>query len=99
MTLVADPGLVSTITPPEVVEEIRDRCATLVPRAAKLRALEVGVGFRPARPRVRLERDPELGNVVHNYGHGGGGFTLSWGCAADVVSLARPSTIDIQRRS
>jgi D-amino-acid oxidase len=27
--------------------------------------------------------------VVHCYGHGGAGVTLSWGCAADVVDLVR----------
>jgi len=41
-------------------------------------------GVRPARPRVRIERE---GRVVHNYGHGGSGWTLGFGCAAEVVRL------------
>jgi D-amino-acid oxidase len=49
------------------------------------------VGLRPFRKSgVRLERD-ELRDgrtVIHNYGHGGSGFTLSWGCAREVVNLA-----------
>jgi D-amino-acid oxidase len=40
--------------------------------------------LRPYRPEVRLERD---GRVIHNYGHGGSGFTLCRGCAEDVVAL------------
>ena len=41
-------------------------------------------GCGPAVPSVRLER---VGDVVHCYGHGGCGVTVSWGCADDVVGL------------
>lgn len=46
------------------------------------------VGLRPGRPTVRLERD-DTGRipVVHNYGHGGAGVTLSWGCAEEAARL------------
>jgi D-amino-acid oxidase len=50
------------------------------------------VGFRPFRKSgVRLERDrlSDGRTVVHNYGHGGSGFTLSWGCVENVLRLAR----------
>ena len=45
----------------------------------------VRVGLRPVRPRnVRLETEAGT-RIVHNYGHGGSGVTLSWGCALEVV--------------
>jgi D-amino-acid oxidase len=49
----------------------------------------VSVGLRPARSAVRLEREtPRPGStLVHNYGHGGAGVTLSWGCAGEVSEL------------
>ena len=53
--------------------------------------LEERVGLRPFRKSgVRLEREQWDGvrTVVHNYGHGGAGFTLSWGCAEEVLELA-----------
>jgi D-amino-acid oxidase len=49
------------------------------------------VGLRPfRRSGVRLERDSLRDGrpVIHNYGHGGSGFTLSWGCAREAVNLA-----------
>ena len=46
------------------------------------------VGLRPTRPNVRVEMDEVQGTaVIHNYGHGGAGVTLSWGCANAVVEL------------
>ena len=50
------------------------------------------VGLRPFRKSgVRLERGQlrDGHTVIHNYGHGGAGFTLSWGCAREVLDLAR----------
>lgn len=44
--------------------------------------------FRPAGPRLEVERFGEK-TVVHNYGHGGSGWSLSWGCAAEAAMLAR----------
>jgi D-amino-acid oxidase len=49
------------------------------------------VGLRPfRRSGVRLERDRmhDGRTVIHNYGHGGAGFTLSWGCAREVLEQA-----------
>ncbi|MBF6590073.1 MAG: FAD-binding oxidoreductase [Ktedonobacterales bacterium] len=54
-------------------------------------------GLRPVRSTVRLERERPAPDrwLIHNYGHGGAGVTLSWGCAAEVVTLvaeiARPA--------
>ena len=49
------------------------------------------IGIRPYRKSgVRLERAQlhDGRSVIHNYGHGGSGFTLSWGCAEEVFALA-----------
>ncbi len=54
--------------------------------------LDERVGLRPFRKSgVRLESDRARDgrSVIHNYGHGGSGFTVSWGCAQSVLDLAR----------
>ena len=73
---------------PEIAESIQRRCAGLVAAVAGARVLEHRVGLRPGRSAVRLEREERpQGVVVHCYGHGGAGVTLSWGCAAEVARL------------
>jgi len=69
---------------PAVAEQVLHRAVALVPALEGAKVLRHKVGLRPARPEVRLER---VGEVVHCYGHGGAGVTLSWGCADDVVGL------------
>ncbi len=61
-------------------------CANVEPRLADAPVLTHRVGLRPVRPQVRLEAEQLPGgrHVVHNYGHGGAGVTLSWGCAQSV---------------
>ena len=50
----------------------------------------VKVGLRPFRKSgVRLERErlSDGRTLIHNYGHGGAGFTLSWACAEEVWAI------------
>ena len=77
-------GVESTSPDPAEAERILARCRALVPALAGAQVLGHAVGVRPARPAVRLERS---GDVVHCYGHGGAGVTLSWGCADEVTRL------------
>lgn len=68
----------------DVARSILQRAERLVPEVARARVLRHKVGLRPARPAVRVERE---GHIVHCYGLGGAGVTLSWGVADDVVAL------------
>jgi D-amino-acid oxidase len=77
----ADPGSTTRI-----VEE----CSQVL-SIEKPNVLAERVGLRPfRRSGVRLERDRLRDGrmAIHNYGHGGAGFTLSWGCARDAADLA-----------
>jgi len=56
----------------------------------KPRVVRERVGLRPFRKSgVRLEKEKlsDGRSVIHNYGHGGSGFTLSWGCAENVFEI------------
>ena len=73
---------------PAAARAIVRRCADIEPRLGTARVLEHRVGLRPTRPAVRLEAEQVGGaRVVHCYGHGGAGVTLSWGCAEEVRDL------------
>jgi D-amino-acid oxidase len=72
----------------EVLAGILARCTAVFPGLAGAEVVGNRVGIRPGRPTVRLEHQ-DLGDrhVIHNYGHGGAGVSLSWGCADDVARL------------
>ncbi|HEV2782332.1 MAG TPA: FAD-dependent oxidoreductase [Actinophytocola sp.] len=73
---------------PAIAEGIVARCAAIEPRLAGARVIEHRVGLRPQRTRPRLDEEPVDGaRCVHNYGHGGMGVSLSWGCARAVRNL------------
>jgi D-amino-acid oxidase len=72
---------------PETAERIVAACAAIDPRLRGAEILGHRVGLRPYRPGVRLESEPLGGGVLwHNYGHGGAGVSLSWGCAAAITA-------------
>ncbi|MDX3799075.1 FAD-dependent oxidoreductase [Streptomyces sp. AK04-3B] len=89
----AEDGAWSLEPDPAQAEAIVRRCAALRPEVAGARVLEHRVGLRPARPAVRLERQtlPDGRAVIHNYGHGGAGVTVAWGCAEEAAALAASS--------
>lgn len=72
---------------PGTAERILSTCADIDPRLRGALVLEHRVGLRPVRPTVRLEAE-DTGDgrlLLHNYGHGGAGVTLSWGCALEIT--------------
>ena len=73
-----------------ITQSILSRVNAIYP-LGKVKILRQIVGLRPARPRVRLEleRIKETQVIIHNYGHGGAGYTVSWGCAAAVAELVK----------
>lgn len=84
-----EPGRVDVAPDAGVSTAILRRCAAVEPLLAGARVREHRVGLRPARPRIRVEHAPAANyHVLHNYGHGGSGVSLSWGCAGDLVAMA-----------
>jgi D-amino-acid oxidase len=75
---------------PATAERILRDAAAIEPRLRGAEIVAHRVGLRPVRPAVRLEAENLADGraLVHNYGHGGAGVTLSWGCAADAAGLA-----------
>ena len=86
----AEDGVWDETPDPAALDAIRRRCEALEPGVAGLREIERTAGLRPARRgsvRLEAERRGDGCLVVHNYGHGGAGYTLSWGCADEVARI------------
>ncbi|MFF6985975.1 FAD-dependent oxidoreductase [Streptomyces sp. NPDC010273] len=70
--------------------EIIRRCVAVEPLIAEARMIGQRVGLRPVRSRVRFANEWHGDTLLlHNYGHGGAGVTLSWGCAREIAVLVR----------
>lgn len=89
----ATEGSWDTVPDPDQSARMLERACRLVPALEGARVRSHRVGLRPGRGVVRCEtqhRDDVA--VVHCYGHGGSGVTLSWGCADDVLAQVRALT-------
>jgi D-amino-acid oxidase len=87
----AEPQIASLRPDDATTAAIIERCSLLDSRVHDAAILDVLVGLRPGRQPVRLEAEPHPNRklLIHNYGHGGAGITLSWGCADEVLELVR----------
>lgn len=71
----------------------RSNIFKIVPSFADSKVIKVACGLRPVRSKIRLEEEcmklsnGKLMKIVHNYGHGGAGITLSVGCAKQAANL------------
>ncbi len=76
-------------TPPPAIDPARSLTA---PALTDADVIGRAWGVRPCRhggPRFEVEPRPDGVTIIHNYGHGGAGVTLSWGAAhhaADAVA-------------
>ena len=61
-----------------------------VPRLSWDRVLRTTVGLRPHRDNGFVLRAEKLDakTIIHNYGHGGAGMSIGWGCGIVVAELA-----------
>jgi D-amino-acid oxidase len=84
--------LSATLEPdPATTAAIVAECSRVL-EIAPPRILGERVGLRPYRRAgvcLRADRLRDGRRIIHNYGHGGSGFTLSWGCARAVLDLAQ----------
>ncbi|XP_064624230.1 D-amino-acid oxidase-like [Lineus longissimus] len=79
---------------PDDKKQIWEGCCQLIPSLRDAKIIEDRVGLRPLRDEVRLESEQittPIGKkwVVHNYGHGGAGVTLHWGCGKEAAKLVK----------
>ncbi|WP_437770379.1 NAD(P)/FAD-dependent oxidoreductase [Arthrobacter sp. KNU40] len=84
----AETGAASLAPDPETQKRILETTMDLSPGLSKGTFLGSRVGLRPGRHLIRLELRDENGiPVIHSYGHGGSGVTVSWGVANATLEL------------
>lgn len=73
-------------TEPATIDRLLNNAFEVFPELKEQKVIGSWAGLRPYRPEVRVEHETGT-NIIHNYGHGGSGFTLAFGCAAEVASI------------
>ena len=96
------------------IQRMRTRANAFLPRLKHARvdpAYPLAQSLRPNREcNVRVERElrqrtskgrkvQEPSKIIHSYGHGGAGWSLSFGCAADVACLIEDVLHKVPARS
>ena len=98
---------ISTLEFDQTPNLMLSRAAKFTPEIALIdpQKWETVVGLRPYRPGgVCLEMSSRMTKersvpVILNYGHGGSGFSLSWGCAEEVLSLVQKFEVQSEPQS
>jgi D-amino-acid oxidase len=79
---------------PNEARRIIDECTEIEPTLRGAEIVEHRVGLRPSRPQVRFEMIRRHGaTVFHNYGQGGAGVSISWGCARELTDTIMNATL------
>lgn len=86
-----EPGEWEEQPEPATIQAILERAPALLAGLDTSDVVRTYAGLRPSRPEVRVEADPSYPRLFHHYGHGGAGFTLSWGTAGTIVELIQQS--------
>ncbi|HXL57084.1 MAG TPA: FAD-dependent oxidoreductase [Chitinophagaceae bacterium] len=73
-------------TEPSTIQQILNNAYEVFPELKEQEVIGSWAGLRPYRTEVRVEHEKRT-NIIHNYGHGGSGFTLSFGCAEEVSEI------------
>jgi D-amino-acid oxidase len=91
---ISQPNNYSLAVDENITADILQRCIKIEPTIQPENIIGYTVGLRPGRHAVRLEAEQlsDTCTVIHNYGHAGVGFTLSWGCAEDIAALVPTSS-------
>ncbi|KAK8204015.1 nucleotide-binding domain-containing protein [Phyllosticta capitalensis] len=87
-----------------IIKRMRARCEAFLPDLKRARMdpdYPLAQGLRPFRERnVRVERelrhhDGKPSRIVHSYGQGGAGWSLSFGCSGDVATLVPKKPVPV----
>ena len=75
----------------EVLAHQTEDCRFAPVKVARDRVIREVVGLRPYRDEGYVVEAQKIGNklLIHNYGHGGAGITMSWVTSSEAVDLAR----------